>query len=153
MSMVPRLLALVLTLLAAPAAADPIAALDEAENMRSVEMEEISRILAADNVDSNLLTSSEVLAAIRTIPRGSAPDDFWTAYQAHVRAWERAAAAEQKLEKADGVDPEAAQRAATELAEAEARIEATFAEVGRIAESYGVTLPELPLVSDDPDAT
>ena len=56
-----------------------------------VQRREIERILRADNVDTSRLGARAVAEAIADIGRGRAPDDFWRAYQAHVRAWERLA--------------------------------------------------------------
>ena len=94
------------------------------------QLAEIRRILWADNVDTSNLTTREVADTIARIPRGSAPDDFWAAYQAHVFAWERLA---------DLVDdPEAED---DELAAAEEAVSTTFDEVERIARIYGARMP------------
>ena len=139
----------VLLAVAAPAAADPIAAFDEQEAIERDFREEIARILAADNLDANVLTTRQVAETIRAIPRGQAPDDFWSAYQAHVRAWETSVWAGEKAARLDGKDPAAAQPAIAAHTEALAAIEATFAEVLRIAESYGVMRPEPPAAASD----
>ena len=132
----------ILLIAAAPAAADPIAASDEREAAARVAREEIERILAADNVDSNVMTTRQIAETIRAIPRGQAPDDFWAAYQAHVRAWEATVPAAVKAAMLDGKDRAAAQVAIDDHLETLAAIEATFAEVLRIAERYGVTPAE-----------
>ncbi|HYG28920.1 MAG TPA: hypothetical protein VD887_01775 [Allosphingosinicella sp.] len=136
-SIAPALLAL----LAVPAAADPIAALDEQENRRETGRQEIARILAADNVDASRLSAREVATAIRAIPRGAAPDDFWNAYQAHVRAWERAAAAEERAQGLIGGKPAEMERAVAAFVAAQAEISATFEQVRQIAGRYGVEMP------------
>jgi hypothetical protein len=143
---------LLLALLVAPAAADPIAAHDEAEAIRNDQQREIARILEADNLDPSALSAREVAAAIARIPRGQAPDDFWAAYQAHVRAWRISAAAGEKL--ASIADSKYAEResAMTQVMEAEIAISATFAEVARIAESYGVAMPVPPSPESDMNA-
>jgi|GEM_PF-6840356 len=135
--------AALLALLAAPAAGAAIAAHQQADQARGTvaERQEIERILQADNLDTGRLTSRQVATTIRGIRRGGAPEDFWAAYQAHVRAWERAADAE---EKAVGLMAEKSaelERAVADYLEAEAAIETTFEEVERIARSYGAALP------------
>jgi hypothetical protein len=94
---------------------------------------EIERILEADNVDTSRLSASEVADAISAIDRGRAPEDFWVAYTAHVRAWERLAQAEGGL-----------RRRPDEIAQAEQAIEASFDEVERIARAYRARLPMPP---------
>ncbi|HYJ30385.1 MAG TPA: hypothetical protein VEW25_08610 [Allosphingosinicella sp.] len=134
-----------LAVLAAPAAlADPIAAHGEQEEMRRIDRQEIARILAADNVDATRLPAIDVAAAVRHIPRGEAPDDFWTAYQAHVRAWERSAAAEERLQRLAEGKPVPLEEIFTELLAAEAAVGETFDAVRRIAEAYGVPMPTPP---------
>jgi hypothetical protein len=95
---------------------------------------EIERILAADNVDTSRLSEREVADIVRRVERGRAPQDFWLAYRAHVRAWEQLA---DTVEKA-GEDRFGA------VANAEQAIEATFDEVERVARSYGARLPVPP---------
>ena len=150
--MTGRLLAMALALLAVPALADPIAALDERAAMAAIEREAISRILEADNVDVASLTTREVASRIAAIPRDEAPDDFWSAYQAHVRAWRRAADAEEKL--AGLVDGKRGDfdQAVSEAGEALAAVEATFDEVERIAAQYGVAMPVPPGLAEPPMA-
>lgn len=107
---------------------------------------EIERILAADNLDTGRLSPGEVVATIRAIPRGRAPGDFWTAYQEHVRAWERFAAIEERVrDLGEGKEREAAIMA---LFEADREINTTFDEVERIARSYGAELPTPPAEFD-----
>ena len=110
----------------------------------SVTRAEIGRILAADNVDVSQLSPRQVADSIRAIPRGRAPDDFWTTYQAHVRAWESMAAAAERLERLANAKPSLQADAMGEMAEAQAAIESTFDEVERIARSYGVGMPAPP---------
>jgi hypothetical protein len=98
---------------------------------------EIERILAADNVDTSQLSEREVADAIANVRRGRAPEDFWTAYRAHVLAWERLADA---AEKARGERSES-RFEDEELSKAEQAIGATFDEVERIARAYGARLP------------
>lgn len=93
---------------------------------------EIERILAADNLDTGELSAREVAEVMENIPRGGAPEDFWAAYQAHVRAWEELANAEDlAADDEDSASVDAAQDA----------IETTFDEVERIAGRYGARLP------------
>jgi hypothetical protein len=89
---------------------------------------EIERILDADNIDTSVLSAGEVAAVISGIQRGRAPDDFWVAYRAHVAAWNRLAAADDRLEQTL----------------AEQAIEASFDEVERIARRYRARLPVPP---------
>lgn len=100
---------------------------------------EIERILNADSESSAQSTPREVAELIATIPQGGAPADFWAAYQGHVLAWAQYAvladsATQQRLETAIAENAE-------ELAAAETAIDTTFAEVERIARSYGARLP------------
>lgn len=100
---------------------------------------EIERILNADNLDSNRLSARDVADTMATIERGRAPDDFWNAYQAHVRAWEQFAAASEQVQ---GQPAETAFVEGSEaLAAAQEAIGTTFSEVERIALSYGARLP------------
>jgi hypothetical protein len=97
---------------------------------RSVFKAEIERILGVDDIDTSRVSAPEVAEIIASTPQGGAPDDFWNAYQAHVRAWQRLA------ELADAADPgEDAQIAAEDA------IGSTFAEVERIAGKYGAARP------------
>jgi hypothetical protein len=101
---------------------------------------EIERILAADNVDTSQLSEREVADAIASVRRGRAPEDFWTAYRAHVLAWERFADAVEKARREEGES----RFEAEDLRKAEQGIEATFDEVERIARAYGARLPTPP---------
>jgi hypothetical protein len=104
-----------------------------------VQRAEIERILAADNVDTSKLGEREVADLIGRVERGRAPQDFWLAYRAHVRAWERLA---DVVEKAGGKG--GTRSDAEELVKAEQAIDATFDEVERLARSYGARLPTPP---------
>lgn len=127
-----------LPLVPAPAAVQERGTAVRGESART----EIERILNADNVDSSRLNPREVADTIATIERGEAPDDFWEAYQVHVRAWERLADAYEQIQSQagstfiDGLD---------ELQAAEDDIDVTFDEVERIARSYGARLPAPPV--------
>ena len=138
-SIVPALLAL----LVAGSAGAAVAAQQQTGQARGTvaERQEIERILQADNLDTGRLTSRQVATTIRGIRRGSAPEDFWTAYQAHVRAWERAADAEERAVGLMADKRPDLERAVADYLEAEEAIETTFTEVERIARSYGATLP------------
>ena len=93
--------------------------------------EEIERILAADNIDPANLTAREVADALERIERGYAPDDFWTSYQRHVRAWRRYA------------DAEASPRVSEfEYLRVERAINDTYDDAERIALRYGARPPE-----------
>jgi hypothetical protein len=114
----------------------PAARGTEAERMAIV------RILAADNLDTTTLSSRQIAQRIRAISRGRAPRDFWNAYRAHVRAWQRFAAAEERVQRL-GQGP-GAERAFAAMVEAEGAVETTFSTVLRIAGSYGVEPPVPP---------
>ena len=92
---------------------------------------EIERILEAENLDLASMSPREVADAMARIPRGGAPDEFWTRYQGHVRAWHWYAAlvGDERVHSRD-------------ISEAKYLVDATFADVERIAESYGARLPE-----------
>lgn len=120
------MLCVALVSLAVPAAAQEPDIVVEAPLHRT----EIERILEADNLDLGSKSPGEVAEAMTRIPRGGAPDEFWDRYQGHVRAWQwYAALANDK--RVPGHD----------VLEAEALVNATFADVERIAESYGARLP------------
>jgi hypothetical protein len=96
---------------------------------------EIERIVGADNLDTSRLSPRGVAEAIERIPRRRAPLDFWTAYRAHVQAWQHLA---------DVADTARGSRQRAQLdavAAAEETIDATFDEVERIARRYGARLP------------
>jgi hypothetical protein len=102
-----------------------------------VQRAEIERILEADNVDTSRLSEREVADIVGGIERGRAPQDFWLAYRAHVRAWNRLADAAEKA--ADGLGKSLFE--AEELVKAEQAVDATFDDVERIARAYGARLP------------
>lgn len=106
---------------------------------------EIERILEADNVDTSRLSAGQVVQAIREIPRGRAPEDFWLAYQAHVRAWERFASIEARAEATARENPTGLGKLVPALEEASREIETSFDEVERIAQRYGVRMPTPPM--------
>jgi predicted RNA-binding Zn ribbon-like protein len=101
---------------------------------------EIERILIADNLNPETMSTRDIADTIAGIERGRAPKDFWTAYQAHVRAWQRLAAAEEEAQRTVN-DPGAFRDVAVKLVAAEQQIESTFDEVERIALSYGAKMP------------
>ena len=102
---------------------------------------EIERILNADNVDVSQLTPRQVADSIRAIPRGRAPDDFWTTYQAHVRAWNRFATAQERAQRLTSAKPRIIEPIVDEMVAAQREVESTFDEVERVARSYGVAMP------------
>ena len=102
---------------------------------------EIQRILNADNLDTANLEARDVADSMASIERGRAPEDFWTAYQSHVRAWQKLADAEELARASIEADPAKMAEAAALLAEAEEQIEATFTAVERIALDYGARMP------------
>jgi hypothetical protein len=129
-----------LTLAALPALTGTVgAAAPEADIVvqGGIERAEIERILRTDNVDTSRLSEREVADIIGRVERGRAPEDFWVAYQAHVQAWRRLAAA---VEKTVGRSGESGFEE-EEVRNAELAIEATFDEVERIASAYGARLP------------
>lgn len=119
----------------APAPAQESSAANSNETARTA----IERVLQADNLDTDQLSPRDVAETIAGIPQGRAPDDFWTAYQAHVRAWQRFAQVWDRAVAQRGestfIDNE------EELLEAEQAIGTTFDEVERIARRYGARLP------------
>lgn len=103
---------------------------------------EIERILEADNLDADRLSPREVVEIMAGIERGRAPEDFWEAYQMHLRAWRQFA---------DVVDAILAQQGESafaereeELAQAEQAVDATFGVVEALARRYGARLPVPP---------
>lgn len=101
---------------------------------------EIERILVADNLDTEALGPRIVANAIAGIARGRAPDDFWRAYQLHVRAWQQLADADDRARNVRD-DPTSLEQRAAAVAIAERRIETSFDDVERIARRYGARLP------------
>jgi hypothetical protein len=139
--MILRLLALALAALLVPAQAcaqEPGAAAgDDAART------EIERILNADNLDTNRLSPRDVADSIAQIERGRAPQDFWAAYQLHVRAWSRLADAYERAQRQQGESTFA--DGMEEVETAADAIETTFDEVERIARRYGARLPIPPV--------
>lgn len=131
-----------LAIVAIPATGGPAMGQPSSASVRGTEAERaaIARILAADNLDTSRLSSRQIVAAMRAIPRGRAPRDFWHAYRAHVRAWQRFAAAEERMQRLGEGD----ERARDAMFAAEAAIESTFSEILRIAARYGVEAPTPP---------
>ena len=99
----------------------------------------IERILKADNLRVDLLSPAEVAARMEEIEQGAAPDDFWTTYLAHVRAWRTYASAIARSRRAD---PRDLDRGGT-LAVAEARIaiNRSFDMVEQQARKYYARIP------------
>jgi hypothetical protein len=123
---------------AAAASAPASAAVAQDATARS----EIERILQADNLDTSRMSPREVVETIATIGRGRAPEDFWQAYQAHVRAWQHFA---ELVERAVRQQGESTFIEGEEELEAAGRaIDSTFAEVERIARRYGARIPVQP---------
>ena len=99
---------------------------------------EIERILREDNLDTERLGADAVVDIMSAIQRGQAPEDFWEAYQAHLRAWRWYAEAETRIRAQGGaafIDGLDEYEAAAEA------IDSTFDEVERIARRYGARLP------------
>ena len=114
----------------APAAPQRVASGEEIIVRAPIARVEIERILGADNLDTVRDNPTSVAAIMSRIPRGRAPDDFWQAYERHVRAWER---------YGNSVNDHADQ---TERMLAEHSINLTFDAVERIARRYGARMPE-----------
>lgn len=103
---------------------------------------EIERILQEDNLGGRRLTPRETAETMAGISRGRAPQDFWSAYQLHVQAWQLYAAALEQGGQRQG-DPSFGFNGDAE--EAERAITTTFNEVERIARRYGARLPAPPV--------
>ena len=115
-------IAIAIACAAAPASAQ---ATDNEIVVRSVSSRaEIQRILDADNVDTLNLDTRSVADGMALIERGRAPEDFWAAYQTHVRAWEKLADAEDQA-RIMAQDPGKMPEATALVAEAQEQIEAT----------------------------
>jgi hypothetical protein len=104
---------------------------------------EIERVLTADNLDTARLSPRDVADAIARIERGRAPEDFWSAYQLHVRAWSRLADAFERAQRQQGESTFV--EGMEEVETAADAIESTFDEVERIARRYGARLPTPPI--------
>ena len=138
--MFPRLIAGALFASIGPLVTTTAAAQDEVIVVRAnVAQSEIERILNLDNLEVELLAPREVATAMSGIKKGRAPRDFWIAYQAHVKAWQRFASATQAMMISN--DTLAAEEAAGGRAEAKLAIKKTFDEVERIARRYGARIP------------
>jgi hypothetical protein len=109
-----------------PAAAQEREIVVEAPRYR----DEIERILVADNLDIAMMDAPEVVERMRRIPKGDAPDDFWTAYQAHVAAWQRFVDRSRDVGSTE-----------SDLWFARRSVNSTFDRVERIARNYGASLP------------
>jgi hypothetical protein len=109
-----------------PAAAQEGAIVVEAPGYRA----EIERILEADNLDIAMIDAPDVVEWMRRIPKGNAPDDFWTAYQAHVAAWQRFVDRSRDVRSTE-----------SDLLTARRSVNSTFDRVERIARNYGAGLP------------
>jgi hypothetical protein len=103
---------------------------------------EIERILREDSLTSIRPTPREVAETMAVIVRGNAPQDFWSAYQTHVLAWQRYADAIEQAPRDQGESNFGPEGAAEEAQQA---IESTFVEVERIARRYGARLPAAPI--------
>lgn len=99
----------------------------------------IERILKADNMRVDLLSPAEVAARMEEIEQGAAPDDFWTAYLAHVRAWRAYATAIARSRRADPRDPD--KRASLAVAEARVAINRSFDVVEEQARKHNARIP------------
>ena len=103
----------------------------------------IERILNADNLDLDLLSSREVADTMAEIPRGTAPLEFWLAYREHVRAWQDYADAKDRGRGASPMDIDQRPDGAA-ISDARRRINATFDKVEEIARRHGARLPAAP---------
>ena len=129
---------MLLVLAAPPSGAD--ASQPAIEVRASAAVPAIKRILAADHLDIDRLSSAEIAGRMEAIPRGAAPVAFWQAYQKHVAAWRTYADAEARSRAGEPGDVEAEFRAAA-VATARLRINQSFDAVEIIARSYGITPP------------
>ena len=100
------------------------------------------RILEADNLDVEALPASEVAARMGAITQGAAPSEFWTAYRAHVRAWEDYALAKNRVRGADALTGPSLEEAGAVVA-ARGRINATFDAVEATARRFGAWPPRV----------
>ncbi len=103
---------------------------------------EIERILREDNLNTDRMSPREVAETMAAIARGRAPEDFWTAYQTHVQAWQSYA---DQVDQAPMPQGEATFGDEGETGAAQTAIQTTFAEVERIARRYGARLPAPPI--------
>ncbi len=131
-----------LALLASAAPATAQAPSDDIVVHGAAARQEIERILREDNLNTDRLTPREVADTMAMIARGRAPEDFWTAYQTHVQAWQRYAEAVEQTPNQQG---ESTFGAEGDAGEAQTAIQTTFAEVERIALRYGARLPAAPV--------
>jgi hypothetical protein len=103
----------------------------------------IERILTADNLDIDRLSPREVADTMAEIPRGRAPEKFWSAYQKHVRAWQDYADAQDKSRAVKSpVDIDHLPDGIA-IADARKRINSTFDEVEVIAREYRARVPAI----------
>lgn len=143
------LTALALAVLAAPAIAqrEPSTSREPSNEVvvnGTQARQEIERILREDNLTSSRPSPREVVETMSEIAQGRAPEDFWTAYQTHVQAWQRYAEVVEQSPQT-GHQGESNFGAEGEAGEAQTAIETTFAEVERIARRYGARLPTTPI--------
>jgi hypothetical protein len=121
----------------------PSPALAQAPSGDIAARQEIERILQEDNLTSSQPTPRQVAETMAAISRGQAPEDFWTAYQTHVQAWQRYASAVEQAPQ--GQQGESTFEPEGEAGEAQQAIQTSFAEVERIALRYGARLPAAPV--------
>jgi hypothetical protein len=107
--------------------------------------QEIERILREDSLTSTQPTPRQVADTMAIIARGTAPQDFWTAYQTHVQAWQRYADLVEQASQQQQQQGESTFGPEGEAGEAQQAIESTFVEVERIARRYGARLPAQPI--------
>lgn len=107
--------------------------------------QEIERILREDSLTSSRPTPRDVAETMAVIARGRAPEDFWTAYQTHVQAWQRYAELVEQSPQQQQQQGESTFGQEGAAGEAQQAIETTFAEVERIARRYGARLPAAPI--------
>ena len=119
-----------------------IAAVQEPEIVvsRSAATPAIERILKADNLDIEALSPREVAERMKVIERGASPENFWQAYQAHVRAW---AAYADAVDAARKLPPGEPQPTGSEWAvgKAKTEINRTFDTVELLARRYRARIP------------
>jgi hypothetical protein len=137
-TMIERLLCALAILGSGPLRSEPVT---EVVVQNSAAVPAIERILNADNLDVARLSPREVADAMAEIPRGRAPDDFWTAYQLHVRAWQDYADARDAARVITSPTDIDHRPDGAAIEDARKRINSTFDEVETIARRYHARIP------------
>ena len=136
--MIGRLLCGLGLIVSAPVFSEPVA---EVVVQNSAAKPAIERILNADNLDLDRLSTREVADAMAQIQRGRAPVDFWNAYQLHVRAWQDYADARDAARISTSPTDIDHRPDGAAIDNARKRINSTFDEVEAIARRYHARIP------------